>query len=650
MSHSQKNRHQRDFKVGLHLVCSLSVMCLSLNQSLAQSVGGSELEQLLQTRIYGASKFDQSLEDSPTSVTVVTENDIRIYGHETLADVMNTIKGINTSYDRAYSYTGIRGFSRPEDYNTRMLTLSDGFRLNEPLYDSALVGHESVIDLDWVKNIEYVSGPVSSIYGSNALLGILDIKTLSGSDLNGMRLKTQLGSYGKKKATYLQGGKLDEYGNDWIVGITAYDRSGESLQLSNKLDGERFSKGFAKINLNNLQVNFGFSTRTKNIPTGQYGTTLNEPGTVFKDDSYYLNTIYRNSLTPNLESVSKIRIAEFKYDGYLNYSTGILKDSGHSQWIDIDQGFIYNGISKHQIAFGINHQSNFKLKQWTSDLILDDRTKSKRESIYFQDDWRVSEKYILNYGLRYDSISYNNLDKNFTHTSPRIGLTYIASPSTRVKVIRSNAFRAPNTYELRYSYPSDNISNHNLNSEKIINHELIIEHTINPTLLLTTNFYENKFKNLIDSQSTPDGNQFQNIGSLKAKGIEFEIQWLPGLDKKLRASLALQDVNDPSGRAINSPRTLTKIIGDAPIPGTNLIGAIQFFSSGRVNSSNGELPGYQVSHLTIGERFKANSGRLSLKVQNLLNKKFSNPASTSISGSTVAQDGRTYLLIWEYQP
>lgn len=650
MSNFQNNQDNHDFKFGLHLIGSFLVVGLLLSNAYAQSVTGNELEKLLQTRVYGASKFEQNLEDSPSSVTVVSENDIKTYGHETLADVMNTFKGVNTSYDRAYRYTGIRGFSKPGDYNTRMLILSDGFRLNEPLYDSALVGNDSIIDLDWTKSIEYVSGAASSLYGSNALLGILDIKTLSGSDLDGIRLKTQLGSYGKKKATYLQGGKLDEYGNDWIIGVTTYDRTGESLHLSNKLDGEQYSKGFAKININNLQVNFGFSTRTKDIPTGQYGTTLNEPGTVYKDDSYYLNTIYTNVLSTNLESISKIRIAEFKYDGYLNYSTSILKDSGHSQWIDIDQGFIYNGISKHQIAFGINYQTNLKLRQWTSDLVLDDRTKSKRESIYFQDDWRLTDKFILNYGLRYDTISYNNIDKSFTSTSPRVGLTYIASPSTRVKIIRSNAFRAPNTYELRYDYLPGNISNHHLNSEKIINHELIIEHTLNPTLLLTTNIYENKFKNLISPQEISGGSQFQNIGSLKARGIEFEMQWLPGFDKKLRANIALQDVNSPNETAINSPRTLAKVIGDAPIPGTNLIGAIQFFSSSKVNSKNGELPGYQVSHLTISEKLKANRGRLSFKVENLFDKKFSQPAEATINGGTLAQDGRTYLLIWEYQP
>ncbi len=650
MSNFQKNRHEDSQMGRLQSFSSFLVLCLLMNNSYAQSNTDTGLEQLLQTRIYGASKFEQTLEDSPSSVTVTTENDLKIYGHETLADVMNTLKGVNTSYDRVYRYTGIRGLSRPSDYNTRMLTLSDGFRLNEPLYDSALVGNESTIDLDWVKSIEYVSGAASSLYGSNALLGILDIKTLSGGDLNGMRLKTQLGSYGKKKATFLQGGKLDEFGNDWIVGITAFDRTGENLQLSNKLDGEKYSKGFAKINLNNLQLNFGFSTRTKDDPTAPYGTILDQPGTKHKDDSFYLNAIHRRALTNNLESITKFKISEYKYDGFFNYSSGLLKDSGKSQWIDIDQGFLYNGISKHQIAFGVNHQSNFKLKQWTSDFELDDKIKSKRESIYFQDDWRFKEHLILSYGIRYDTISYDNIDKNFSSTSPRVGLTYIASPSTRVKIIRSNAFRAPNTYELRYNYAPDNISNPNLNAEKIINHELIVEHTINPSLLFTTNIYENKFTNLIEEKSTGHGKQFQNIAPLKAKGIEFEMLWLPGFEKRVRASLALQDVNDPSGKAINSPKTLAKVIGDTRIPGTDLIGAIQFFSSSKVYSSNGDLPGYQVSHLTISERYKVNSGRLSFKVENLFDKKFSQPGNSTTAGSSWIQDGRTYLLIWEYQP
>lgn len=57
----------------------------------------------------------------------------------------------------------MRGFNRPGDYGTRLLLLTDGARRNDPLFDQALLGNESPIEIDWVKRIEFVAGPASSV-------------------------------------------------------------------------------------------------------------------------------------------------------------------------------------------------------------------------------------------------------------------------------------------------------------------------------------------------------------------------------------------------------------------------------------------------------------------------------------------------------
>ncbi len=634
------------------------VMGLLIASSYSTSQADS-LESLLKTKIQGATRFEQTLEESPSSVTVIGAEEIYKYQYETLSEALNTIKGIYINYDRAYNYTGIRGFSTPGDYNTRMLVNSDGFRLNEPLYDSALVGNELAIDLDWIKSIEYVSGASSSLYGSNALLGIVDLKTLSGNDVNGSKIKTGLGSYGKRKISYLQGGGLDNLGNDWIIGITTYDRTGQSLNINtntaNKLDGESFTKGYAKINFDHLQINFGFSSRNKDIPTGPYGTYTDQPGTKYQDDQLYGAIIYKRNFSDTLESTSKVKLAQYRYIGNFNYPSGIMSDSGESQWLDIDQSFYYNGKKNHKIIVGFGFQSNFKLHQWTNDSLLNDHAKSTRKSIYAQDEWSLNSQLIATYGIRYDEIAYNNISNKFNHTSPRIGFTYLATPFTKIKLIHSEAFRAPNTYELRYNYPgstaeSSSVTNYNLKPEELNNNELIIEHTLNSSTLVSINLFENKFKNFIQSVPTADGDQFQNSGHVKSKGVEFELQWLPSLNNRIKTSITFQESTIDNSTAINAPKTLFKIIGDSSIPGTNLVSSIQLMSSSKTRTAEGELPSHAVSHLSISEKTQKNYGRFSLKINNLLNKKYYLPASSSIHNSQIMQDGRTYFLVWEYQP
>jgi outer membrane receptor for ferrienterochelin and colicins len=98
------------------------------------------LEDLMATpveRVYGASKFQQKVSDAPAAVTILTADEIRLHGYRTLADILRSVEGISVSYDRNYSYLGLRGLSRPGDLNSRVLVLVDGHRMNNNVDDQA---------------------------------------------------------------------------------------------------------------------------------------------------------------------------------------------------------------------------------------------------------------------------------------------------------------------------------------------------------------------------------------------------------------------------------------------------------------------------------------------------------------------------------
>ena len=100
-----------------------------------------DLESLMKIEVVVAgSKRAQESRDVPSFVSVVTAADIREHGYRTLADVLRTLPGFYVSNDRNYSYVGVRGFSRPGDWNSRVLLLLNGLRTNENLYDLAYLG------------------------------------------------------------------------------------------------------------------------------------------------------------------------------------------------------------------------------------------------------------------------------------------------------------------------------------------------------------------------------------------------------------------------------------------------------------------------------------------------------------------------------
>src|SRR6185503_16509046 len=79
------------------------------------------LEDLMNVNIFTASKRWQTIVEAPASISIVTADEIQRYGYRTLAEILRSMRGVYIGYDRNYSYIGVRGFSRPGDYNTRVL-------------------------------------------------------------------------------------------------------------------------------------------------------------------------------------------------------------------------------------------------------------------------------------------------------------------------------------------------------------------------------------------------------------------------------------------------------------------------------------------------------------------------------------------------
>ena len=144
------------------------------NSSQTEPIAETPLEQLGNVRVYSASKHMQTITDAPSFVTVITGDQIRKFGYRTLAEVLQSVSGFYADYDRNYTYIGVRGFSRPGDYNSRILILLDGHRMNENIYDGAYVGTEFPLDLALVERVEIARGPSASLYGTNAFFAVVN--------------------------------------------------------------------------------------------------------------------------------------------------------------------------------------------------------------------------------------------------------------------------------------------------------------------------------------------------------------------------------------------------------------------------------------------------------------------------------------------
>ena len=298
---------------------SLKHLLLALAGCSACALGADDLtelslDQLIDVPVVSASRFEQKASETTAAVSVVTRDDIRQYGWRTVAEVLRSLHGFYTHSDRGYDYVGARSFARPQDYNTRVLLLVDGQRVNDAIYDQAYIGTDGIIDLDIVDRIEVIRGPGSSIYGGNAVFGVINLITRSGAQLDGGELGARISSHNTIDGRASVGKRLDN-GADFLASVSGMNATGPALYFPEfdtpanngghtaHTDYTRQGSVFARVGIDGLRLTTAASRRTKGVPTGAFGAEFNDRGHAFIDTQSYLAVDYTRALDAATEIV-----------------------------------------------------------------------------------------------------------------------------------------------------------------------------------------------------------------------------------------------------------------------------------------------------------------------------------------------------------
>ncbi|MCX5742922.1 MAG: TonB-dependent receptor [Proteobacteria bacterium] len=132
--------------------------------------------------VVGAAKREQSLGNVASAVTVISSDRIRRFGYRTVGEAVAGVAGTYLEDNRIVATLGIRGMSILGDFNTRILVLVDGATVNEAWGAAAGIGFGSLVSIDEIARIEVIRGPVSSLYGTNAFFGIINIVTRGAAE------------------------------------------------------------------------------------------------------------------------------------------------------------------------------------------------------------------------------------------------------------------------------------------------------------------------------------------------------------------------------------------------------------------------------------------------------------------------------------
>lgn len=618
------------------------------------------LDDLLHVEVQSASRYAQPLAESPASVTVIDQVELHRQSYRNLAEALASVPGVYVSNDRDYSYLGVRGFNRPGDYNSRILLLTDGARRNDPLYDQAQTGNEGPIELDWVKRLEFVSGPSSAIYGANALFGTINAVMLDGGDVNGTRLTVDAGSGASRRLELLAGQRVDSE-HDWFFALAASGSHGNDLYFpefdnatsngwARGLDGEDYQKAYGKFRFGNWRLTANLSSRNKNLPNAPYSTAFGVPGTHTVDQHGLIELAYDGPLANGWQQQFRVFNGIYRYNGDYQYAGPVdNRDEGRANWVGGDYRLIVTKLPTHKLMLGIETQWNTQLAQRNFDTApafsyLDINHPSHTSGVFVQDEWRLAPRWLLNLGIRYDKHSdYSAI------TSPRAALIYQPNEDATLKAMLGSAYRAPNAYERFYDDGGVvQKANPALLPERIRSAELAVDFRVGQGGRVGVNVYRNNIRDMIDQVLDPaDGlYQFINQSNVQTSGVELnaEKRWASGY--RLRGSVSRQWSRAADGNELsNSPQWLGKLVFSRPLFFGWTVGTEWQGMSDR-RSLVGRVPGFGVLNLALTSARLTGLGELTLGIYNLGNGHYFDPASSAFIQDALAQDGRQFRLRW----
>ena len=657
------SKNRRRIVNAFRLLAFLAGAVVATAQQPTKDLGDASLAELGNIQVYSASKHLQSASDAPSSVSVVTADEIQRYGYRTLADILRSVRGFYITYDRDYTFVGVRGFGRLGDWNGNVLVLIDGHRINDNILGDAFIGPEFPVDVDLIERVEIIRGPSSSLYGTQAFLAVINVITRKPAQLNGLELSFAPGSFGTYEGRATYGGQCRGVGI--LLSGTFHDSHGQTLfypqfnsaatnnGITRNTDYERFQHILATITFRGFTLQGMFSARDKGVPTGYFGSVFNDPRTLNLDNHQYFDLSYQHSLGESWELTARTSYDQARLQAPVVLSTGLPDGSTavdtysfRGNWWEGEAKLSRTLLEKHRITLGTEITKNLRQDQGDSfeNVFTSDPGSSASWAVYGQDEFTISHKLTLSAGLRYDH--YSNFGGT---TNPRLGLIYHVFHPTTLKLLYGTAFRAPEPFELSPDFGIFYDDNLRLGPEKIRSIEGVVEQEMGQHITLSGSVFRNWIRDLISVETNPSDNQlvYENGDKAVITGVEVELDGHLANGLQGRASYSYASVSVPviDGPLGNSPQQLGKLNLSYPVVQKRLIASLDAqYTSPRLTLAGNTVSGFPVFNVTLLGHALGKHLDLSASVYNIFDRKYYDPGRPEDPEDVIRQDGRNFRV------
>lgn len=403
----------------------------------------------------------------------------------------------------------------------------DGIKVYDPMITSAYYNFTH-FNLEGMEKIEISKGPQSSLYGSDAIGGVINLFTKRGEGKPRFSFQQKIGSYNTYAESLDLSGSKDRLG--YYFGMIRTDIGGYSLAKEKNNNHERDPY----YNLNaSLNLDYDVSDKTKLAMIGHYiyakyeydGSSWSPPYLPVDDDDNYahdyesiLGATLKQNLTENLDYKLILSSAQI-------YRTG-WEDASSDNWYkgktyQADNQFNLKIADFYIIIFGFDCLREVGDSYRIDSGFVSDFPKetANNKGYFLENIFNPDKNSLIAFSYRIDDHSaFKNND-----TYRIMGNYLFKNINTKLKASYGTGFKAPSLYQLFAPATAwGPIGNSNLKPEESGSYEAGMENNITDKLKTEFNYFNTNLTNLIDFSSTEG---YINIGKARIKGVESIISY-----------------------------------------------------------------------------------------------------------------------------
>jgi iron complex outermembrane receptor protein len=600
---------------------SLFVTLSSYGETLsANDFANLTFEDLANIKITSVSKKKERLADAAASVFVITSEDIRRSGAMNLPETLRLAPNLQVAQVDARNYAiTARGFNSP--FENKLLVLIDGRTVYSPLFSGVFWDAQDVM-LEDVERIEVISGPGATLWGANAVNGVINIITRSASDTQGGLLSTGASNQGKNGAVRY-GSTLENGFHYRVYGKHADQDSTKTADDRNTYTGwQRDQTGFR---MDRTDRNGGMT-----VQGDAYQGTLHQGGSA---DIQIAGANVLSRIDHKLDTDSNLRFQAYIDHTERNQPTAF---NEHLDTLDLELQHTLQLAAAHNVIWGggyryawdrvmINNPSGFAFLPGTENM--------RWANIFAQDEIELAKTLRWTVGLKMENNSYTG-----TESLPSTSLAWKVAPDHLLWTSAARAIRAPSRIDRDFYAPSSPIiiagvphfiigGGPDFASEVANVYQLGYRGQLASAVTYSITGFYSEYDQLRTLEPNPNGVGFlfMNKAEGTSRGVEMSSSWqatrawrLTGgvTNQRLKTHLKLgsADISGTTGLANNDPHSYWMLRSTYDISEAMELDAM-IRHIGRL--PNPDVPAYTAVDVRLGWKIRRDV-ELSLIGQNLL--------------------------------